>query len=269
MKNETIRFSFVCILVAIGLGGCVSKPKLIITPLKTTEVKLSKILKEFEMSGFELIVNRKYDVHRYTHSVIVHSPGHKSYSLAIKIQKKLIDLHLVENIKLIEYSHQNHSFTKNSIGIFIVEEDGIYLVGDNKKNYAPAETVASLENKQADYLLGHMYTSYDCDFENDITFRFWDDSSFEMEIRDLGAGSGDVKFYDGHWIYNIQSEELYINYDLGKALSFTPAIKRFYSNDGWVMRRALEFKYSTNEVLTGKCDVFLVEEGLNNSLAFD
>jgi len=131
----------------------------------------------------------------------------------------------------------------------------------------PAETVAFLKSNQSDYLLGHMYSSYDCDFKNDITYRFWGDNSFEMESRSFGDSTS-VKFYEGYWVHNIQSEELYINYDFGKALSFTPVIKRFFSNDGWVMRRALEFKYSTDEELTGKCNVYLVEEDLNNSVPF-
>ncbi len=245
----------------IALAGCASKPKIIITPLKTTEKKLLRILKEFKDSEFEIIINRKYDIHKYSNSVIVHSSDYQSYSLALKIQKRLIAQQLVSNIELREDRHQNHSFTSNNLGIFIVEEDGIYLVG-GKKNYDPAETVAVLQSNKTDYSLGHMYTSYDCDFKHDTTYRFWDDYSFEMESRLFADVTGRAKFYRGHWIYNNQPEELYLSFDSGKALSVVPAVKRFFSNDGWVMRRALEFKYSTDEDLTGNCSIYLVEEQL-------
>jgi len=132
INGKIKRRKLVFLILLIGLGGCANKTKLIITPLKTTEANLSNILKEFENSEFELIVNRKYDVHRYLNSVVVHSPDFQSYSRAIKIQKKLLEQHLVESIELREYSHQNHSFTKNSIGIFLVEEGGAYLVGTKK-----------------------------------------------------------------------------------------------------------------------------------------
>ena len=87
MNKLAICYIF-CILVVSILAGCATKTKLIITPLKTTEAKLSKILAEFQNTEYELIVNRKYDTHTYSHSVIVHSPGFKAYSLAMKIRKK-------------------------------------------------------------------------------------------------------------------------------------------------------------------------------------